>query len=77
MARGLAQGTGATVNTRRLKKRDRAWAKGMVLWWHCTALGRNHSTERRTRLRIADAAQTWLAHQDIDQQEALSKQAGC
>ncbi len=59
------------MSTKRLKKRDRDWAKGMVLWWHCTALGRNHSTERRTRLRIADAAQTWLAHHDPDQQQAL------
>ncbi len=58
------------MSTRRLKKRDRAWAKGMVLqWWYDS--GRGLSTEHKARLRNARVAHEFIKGNDPFQQEAI------
>ncbi len=59
------------MNTKRLKKRDRDWAKGMVLVYQNGFLGRGHSTEKDTRNARARSAHAFLREQDPFQQEAL------
>ncbi len=60
------------MTTRHLKKRDRAWAKAMLVYWKCPSLGRDSHSGFLHRLHTADAAKTFLRGEDAFQQEALA-----
>ncbi|MES2367155.1 MAG: hypothetical protein V4563_14860 [Pseudomonadota bacterium] len=58
------------MNTRRLKKRDRAWAKAMLVCWK-DDLGRSWRSNYPHRVHHAACAEIWERGDDHDQQEAL------
>jgi hypothetical protein len=58
------------MSTKRLKKRDRAWARITVFRWK-HGRGRRHSSDQWSRISSAQGARLWLTGNDPLQQEAL------
>lgn len=60
------------MSTKRLKKRDRTWAKDMVILFESPCFGRGHSTAKFERERNARSSTEFIAGRDPFQQEALA-----
>ncbi len=59
------------MSTKHLKKRDRAWSKGMVTFWR-TGAGRDYHSTPFFRDTYARQAHEFLSHRDPFQSEAIA-----